>query len=106
MKQQKIKKEYLVDRVFECARKGLKRHLEEQLDAGFPIEYKDENGDWVRKNPDRTIDIIRKGNRWPDTEKTRELSPETTAWLDRIAAAHNRMSMDEEYRKEVTKKAW
>ena len=33
-------------------------------------------------------------------------SPETIAWLDRVAAAHDRMSTDEEYRKEVTRKGW
>ena len=34
------------------------------------------------------------------------ISPDISAWLDRAVASSNRMNVDEEYRKEITKKSW
>ena len=44
------------------------------------------------KQPD-ILDMIKQ------TEECLKVSPETEAWLNKIAAAHDRMSTDEEYRK-------
>jgi hypothetical protein len=48
----------LFETIVEIGMKSQKDILEAILDAGYPLEYRDKEGNWVRENPDRTITIV------------------------------------------------